>query len=235
MKDNTKEELIDELEKLRKRIDELEKIKIQHEREEERLQQSLKRYRKALSATIQTVAGTVEGRDPYTAGHHRRASNLARAIATEMDLPKDQINGIRVSGSIHDIGKIVIPAEILNKLDQLSDYELDMIKNHPQVGYEILKSIDFAWPVAQIIFQHHERVDGSGYPSGLSGEDILLEARILSVADVVEAMSSNRIYRAAHGLEKALYEISQNKGILYDREVVDACRGIFVEKGFKLE
>ena len=175
--------------------------------------------------------------DPYTDGHQRRVSNLARAIAKEMGLSRrDKVEGIRVSGSIHDIGKILIPIEILTKLGQLTDLEFGIIKNHPQGSYEMLKSIEFPWPVAQIVFQHCERMDGSGYPSGLSGENILLEARILGVADVVEAMSSNRIFRAAHSIDNALDEISENKSLLYDGEVVDACLRLFAEKekGFEL-
>jgi len=181
------------------------------------------------------VALTVEVKDPYTAGHQRRVGNLARAIANEMGLPQEQIEGIRMAGLIHDLGKISIPAEILSKPGRLSDFEWGMIKMHPQVGYDILGEIEFPWPVAQMVLQHHERMDGSGYPQGLAGEDILLEAKILGVADVVEAMASFRPYRPARGLDKALEEISQNRGGLYDPEVVDVCLKLFTEKGFAFE
>ncbi len=207
----------------------------ERKRAEERLQRTLEKLRKALGGTIQALALTVETRDPYTAGHQRRATNLARAIATEMGLSEEQIDGIRMAGAIHDLGKISVPAGILNKPGRLNENEFGIIQAHPQVGYDILKTIEFPWPVAQIVFQHHERMDGSGYPRGLVGEEILLEARILAVADVVEAMSSHRPYRPALGIDKALEEISQNRGVLYDPEVVDACLRLFAEKGFRLE
>ena len=154
-------------------------------------------------------------------------------MATDMGLTDDQVEGVRITASLHDIGKIGVPAEILSKPGRLIDIEFNLIKNHPQTGYELLKDIEFPWPVAQIVLQHHERMDGSGYPQGLKSEDILLEARILAVADVVEAMASHRPYRAALGIEAALEEISKNEGILYDAEVVDACLKLFTEKGFK--
>ena len=207
----------------------------ERKRAEEELQHALKKLRKTLGATIQAMASTVETRDPYTASHQRQVANLARAIATEMGLSKERIEGIHMAAVIHDIGKITVPTDILNKAGELTENEFGIIKCHPKVGYDILKTIEFPWPIAQIILQHHERMDGSGYPQGLSGEEIILEARILAVADVVEAMASFRPYRPAHSLDKALEEISQNKGILYDAEVVDACLRLFTEKGFKLE
>ena len=207
----------------------------ERKRAEEELQHALKKLRKTLGATIQAMASTVETRDPYTASHQRQVANLARAIATEMGLSKERIEGIRMAAVIHDIGKITVPTDILNKAGELTENEFGIIKCHPKVGYDILKTIEFPWPIAQIILQHHERMDGSGYPQGLSGEEIILEARILAVADVVEAMASFRPYRPSHGLDKALEEISQNKGVLYDAEVVDACLRLFTEKGFKLE
>ncbi|HID87618.1 MAG TPA: HD domain-containing protein [Anaerolineae bacterium] len=152
-----------------------------------------------------------------------------------MGLAKERIEGIRVAGGLHDIGKINVPAEILSKPGRISDIEFSLIKMHPKAGYDILKRMEFPWPVAQIVLQHHERMDGSGYPQGLVGADIILEARILAVADVVEAMSSHRPYRPAHGIGKALEEISQNRGILYDPEVADACLRLFTEKGFAFE
>jgi len=200
-----------------------------------KLEQSMEKLRKAMGGTIQVIALTVETRDPYTAGHQRRVANLARAIATEMGLSEEQIDGIRMAGVVHDLGKISVPAEILSKPGELTEVEFRLIKSHPQVGYDILKEIDFPWPVAQIVLQHHERMDGSGYPRGLKGAEILLEARILGVADVVEAMASHRPYRPALGVDKALEEISKNRGILYDPEAVDACLRLFTQRGFRLE
>jgi len=191
--------------------------------------------RTTLNGTIQAIGRTTETRDPYTAAHQRRVTQLACAIIKEMGLPKEQAEGTRVAGLMHDIGKMSIPAEILAKPSKLSETEFDLIKAHPQVAYDILKSIDFPWPVADIILQHHERLDGSGYPNGLKGEEILLEARILGTADVVEALSSHRPYRPALGIDKALEEIEKNKGTLYDPEVVDACVRLFSEGRFKFE
>ncbi|MBL7205116.1 MAG: response regulator [Desulfobacteraceae bacterium] len=188
----------------------------------ERLQDTLESLRKAMGSTIRVISSTVEMRDPYTAGHQQRVTTIACAIATEMGLPEDRIDGLRMAGVIHDLGKIAVPAEILSKPGEITEAEFSIIKSHPQVGNDILKDIEFPWPIAEIVYQHHERMDGSGYPQGLSGEDILLEARILCVADVVEAMASHRPYRPALGIEKALDEISENKGVFYDPEVVGA-------------
>jgi len=198
------------------------------------IETTLNDLRKALGGTIEAMALTVETRDPYTAGHQRRVSNLARGIATEMGVSKAQIQGVRMAGVIHDIGKISVPGEILSKPGNISQNEFGIIKEHPQVGYNILKTVDFPWPIAQIVLQHHERMDGSGYPNGISGENILLEARILAVADVVEAMASHRPYRAALGINLALNEISKNRGSSYDSKVVDACLRLFNEKGYRL-
>jgi PAS domain S-box-containing protein/putative nucleotidyltransferase with HDIG domain len=200
---------------------------------EQGLRQSLAKLRKITGATIQAMAQTVEVRDPYTAGHQRRVSDLARAIATQMGLASKQIDGIRMAGVIHDIGKISVPAEILSKPGLLTDLEFSLIKTHPQVGYDILKEIEFPWDIAQIVLQHHERLDGSGYPQGLSGGVILLEARILAVADVVEAMASHRPYRPALGIEKALQEISDRMGRVYDADVVGTCLELFNQKMFQ--
>ncbi|MBI4768639.1 MAG: PAS domain S-box protein [Deltaproteobacteria bacterium] len=199
------------------------------------VQDTLKKLRKAMNGTIQAMALTIETRDPYTAGHQQRVADLARAIAQEMNLSEEQVDALRMSGIVHDLGKIGIPAEILSKPVQLSEIEFKLIMSHPQLSYNILKDIDFPWPVAQIVLQHHERINGSGYPFGLYGKDILLEARILAVADVVEAIASHRPYRPAHGIDKALEEISTNKGILYDPEVVDACLSLFNQKGYILK
>jgi PAS domain S-box-containing protein len=206
----------------------------ERKRMEEELQHGIDRLRKALGATVQSMAAVVETRDPYTAGHQRHVADLARAIATEMGLTADQIDGIRTASAVHDIGKISVPAEILSKPTKLSEIEFSMIKVHSQTGYDILKDIDFPWPVARMVLEHHEKMNGSGYPQGLSGDKLLIESRIIAVADVVEAIASHRPYRPALGIDKALDEISMNKGILYDRESVDACLKLFNEKGYKL-
>lgn len=202
---------------------------------EQELIQSFIQLQVVMLQTVEAIASMAETRDPYTAGHQRGVTRLACALGEELGLDANRIEGIRVAGFLHDIGKIVVPAEILNKPGKLNDFELNIIKNHSQVGYDILKKIDFPWPVAQIVLQHHERTNGSGYPQGLAAPDILLEARILAVADVVEAMAAHRPYRPSLGLEKALDEITRNNGILYDPEVVDACLKLFTEKDFKLE
>jgi PAS domain S-box-containing protein len=195
--------------------------------------ENIERLRRSLGATINAMAVTVETRDPYTAGHQRRVADLARAIASEMKLTSEQIDGIRMASMIHDIGKISIPSEILAKPTKLTELEFSLIKTHSQSGYNILKDIDFLWPVAQIILQHHERINGSGYPNGLMGKQILLESQILAVADVVEAISSHRPYRPAFGINIALNEITKNRGILYNPDIVDACLRLFGEKFFK--
>ena len=199
---------------------------------QEERRRNFERLRKLLEETVASLAATVELKDPYTAGHQRRVSQLACAIAKELGLSKERIEGLRLAAVVHDIGKMAVPAEILSKPGHLNKLEFDMVKHHPTAGYELLKHIEFPWPVAEIVLQHHERLDGSGYPQGLKGEEILLEARILAVADVVEAMSSHRPYRAALGIEKALEEIEQGKGTRYDPQVVDACVRLFKEKGF---
>ncbi len=199
------------------------------------LKQSFEKLQKTLEGTVNALSLVVEIRDPYTAGHQRRVTRLACAIAKEMNLSKTKIEAIRVAGTLHDIGKIHIPAEILSNPSKLSEVEMNIVKTHSQVGYDILKTIESPWPVAKIVLQHHERMDGSGYPNGLVGQDILLEARILGMADVVEAMASHRPYRSARGLDKTLEEISKNKGILYDSKVVDICLKLFKEKKYKLE
>lgn len=207
----------------------------ERKRTEEKLHQTLENLRKAMRGIIQAMALTVETRDPYTAGHQRRVAELARSIAQVMGLPENQIDGLRMAGIVHDLGKIAVPSEILSKPTQLSDLEFALIKVHPQVSYDILKDIDFPWPLANIALQHHERMNGSGYPLGLKGNDILLEARILMVADVVEAMSSHRPYRPSKGIDSALEEIFNHKDTLYYPQVVNACLTLFREKGFRFE
>lgn len=198
---------------------------------ENELRDSMKMLRKNLAGTIQAISRTVETRDAYTAGHQRKTTEIARAIAVEMGLPKEIIEGIRMAGVIHDLGKISVPAEILSKPGKISDAEFSLIKQHPQTGYEILKGIDFNRPVADIVVQHHERIDGSGYPYNLKKDEILLEARIIGVADVIEAMSSHRPYRPALGIDEAFEEISLNRGTKYDPEVVDAAVDLLTIRG----
>jgi putative nucleotidyltransferase with HDIG domain len=197
-------------------------------------QKSYGKLQNVLEGTIHALASTFEKRDPYTAGHQQRVSNLACAIASEMGLSKDKVKGIRMVGFIHDLGKIYVPAEILNKPGKLTNVESSLIRTHAKVGHDILEKVKFPWPIAQVIVQHHERLDGSGYPLGLTGEDILLEAKIIGVADTVEAIASHRPYRPALGLEKALEEVSEKRGILYAPEVVDACLRLFAEKRYHL-
>lgn len=201
---------------------------------EEELIESYDRLKQAMEGTVQAMSYTIETRDPYTAGHQRRVTQLACALAEKMELPTDVLEGVRMAGDLHDIGKIYVPAEILSKPGKLSEAEYNIIKTHSQVGYDILKTIEFPWPIADIVLQHHERMNGSGYPLGLEGKDILLEARILAVADVIEAMATHRPYRPALRIEDALEEISENKGKLYDPKVVEACLKIF-EEGFSFE
>ena len=208
-------------------------ITVQKKTEEE-LRKSLERLRKAMDGTVQAMAFTIETRDPYTAGHQRRVTKLACALGKKMNLSEDELEGVRMAGDLHDIGKIYVPAEILSKPTKLSAAEYDIIKTHPRVGYDILRTIDFPWPIADIVLQHHERMDGSGYPEGLKGKSILLEARILAVADVIEAMASHRPYRPALRVAEAVDEIKENRGKLYDPDVVDACLQVF-EDGFDFE
>jgi putative nucleotidyltransferase with HDIG domain len=182
---------------------------------------------RSLEQTIEAIAATIELRDPYTAGHQRRTTRVAVAIAQQMGLEADRVKGLQVAGTIHDIGKISVPAEILSRPGKLSDIEFNLIKRHSETGYEIVHGIDFPWPVAQMIRQHHERMDGSGYPDGLQGEAILLESRILAVADVVEAISSHRPYRPSLGVGAAMEELKERRGVSYDADVVDSALRLY--------
>jgi len=202
---------------------------------ESQVRQGLERLNLALQGTVAALANTVEIKDPYTAGHQRRVAQLTCAMARELGWSADRIEGIQVLCFLHDMGKIAVPAEILNKPGKISPNEFSLIKVHSQVGYDILKDIAFPWPVALGVLQHHERLDGSGYPSGLTAEEITPEAKILAVADVVEAMVSHRPYRPALGIEKALDEITQNRGNLYDPDAVDACIRLLTEKDFRFD
>lgn len=201
-------------------------------RAEKELIQTLEILRHTLEQSMGALSAALEMRDPYTAGHQLRVNDLSCAIAKELQLSPTRIEGLKVAALIHDIGKICVPTEILSKPGKLTPIEMSLIKTHSQAGYDILKDVEFPWPIGQMILQHHERLNGSGYPQGLSGEDIILEARIIAVADVVEAMASHRPYRAALGIDKALEEITRGKGVIYDPEVADACVRLFTEQGY---
>jgi len=195
---------------------------------------SFAKARRTLDGVVEALEAAIDLRDPYTSGHQMRVTQLAVAIAKEMNLPEEEIDALRYAALVHDIGKLAVPAEILARPSELSDTEFALIKAHPDQAHSILKGIDFPWPVAEIVLQHHERLDGSGYPRGLKGDEIMLEARIIAVADVVEAMASHRPYRPALGIRAALIEVVKNKGKLYDPDVVEACLSAF-EKGFAFE
>ena len=200
---------------------------------ESKLQASFSQVKKTMNAAIMTMAKVVETRDPYTAGHQRNVSQLATLISRKMGLSSKEVEVIGVASLLHDIGKLDIPSDLLSKPRRLTEVEYSLIKSHPQTGYDIIKNIEFPWPVGKLILQHHERLDGSGYPMGLAGEEIELGARIIAVADVLEAMSSHRPYRPALGLEKALQEIQEYSGILYDEEVVKNCIEVISEKNYR--
>ncbi len=196
------------------------------------LQASLGAYQKIIEGAVMAIAMTIEKRDPYTAGHQQRVASLCLAIGRELGLSAERLAGLHIASIIHDIGKISLPAEILSKPAQLNPFEISLIQGHAQAGYDILRSIEFPWPVAQIVLQHHERLNGSGYPRGLTADDILLEARIVGVADVVETMASHRPYRPSIGLDKALEEIEKGRGTLYDANAADACLSVIRGRRF---
>ncbi len=198
------------------------------------LNQALEKFHKSIESTIRTLEETVKLKDPYTANHQRRVAELSRAIAEKMNLSGDEVYGVFLSASLHDIGKIAIPSELFTKGEKLNQYEYLIIKSHPEFGYKILKNLEFPWPIENIAYKHHERLDGSGYPNGIKGDKIELETRIISVADVIEAMISYRPFRPPLGVEAALEEIESNKGLLYDPQVVEACLELF-KKGFEFE
>ncbi|EFK10191.1 PAS domain S-box protein [delta proteobacterium NaphS2] len=202
---------------------------------EEQIREGIIRLSKNLEETVISLASAFEMKDPYTAGHQRRVTEIATTVALEMGFDQERLQGLRLASLVHDIGKINVPAEILSKPGALSEPELELIRTHPEAGYDILKKINFPWPISKMVLQHHERMDGSGYPNGLSGEEILLEARIIAVADVVEAMSTHRPYRASPGVGFALGEIEANRGRLYDKAVVDVCLNLFRTGKFRLE
>ncbi|UNC91632.1 HD domain-containing phosphohydrolase [Candidatus Contubernalis alkaliaceticus] len=201
---------------------------------EQLVEERTRALHQSMQSSIKVLASMLDLRDPYTAGHQRRAGNLASAIGRELGLSNNVIEGLRVTGYLHDIGKIALPAEILAKPGKINELEYEIIKTHAAQGYTILKDLELPWPVAQVVCQHHERLDGSGYPIGLKNEDILTEAKILMVADVVEAMSSHRPYRTSLGIEMALEEIEENSGRLYDPQAVTVCLQLFRDKGYKI-
>ena len=203
-------------------------------RDEEKINLYIKQLQDAFMNTVEVAMNLSEMRDPYTAGHERRVAEIAVAISAELGFDAERQQGMRVAGYLHDIGKITIPAEILSKPGRLSEIEYTLIKGHAQASYDVLKNVDFPWPVAQVALQHHERIDGTGYPQGLKGEGIIIEARILAVADVIEAMSSHRPYRAGLGIDKSLAEIKRGRGTADDENVVDAALRLFNEKDYKL-
>jgi len=200
---------------------------------EEKKEQLVEKLQKIIEGIAYIIAEIVEIRDPYLRGHHQRVSKLATAIVQEMKLPQDKIEGVRFASLVHDVGKVNLPTEIVSKPSKLVEVEFNLVKNHPRTGYNILEKVDFPWPIAEIVFQHQEKIDGSGYPRGLKGDEILIEAKILGVANVVEAMSSYKSYRPALSINESLAEISKYKNILFDSEVVDACIKLFKEKRFK--
>ncbi len=212
-----------------------EKLRSQNTLLEKMVEDKTSELRQMLHGSICCMAQMVEIRDPYTAGHQQRVAQLAGAIALKMGLSARIIEGVRVAGLLHDIGKIRIPVAILNRMGHMLDAEMEVIKIHPQISFEILKNISFPWPCAKIVLQHHERLDGSGYPYGLREDEILLEAKILAVADVAEAKSSFRPYRPALGIEVALAELRENRGVIYDSEAVDACLDLFEKESFQFE
>ena len=228
-----KDQLVEELQEMHEKVAELEKIVVRYHQLEKEPHQSYGKLQKFIEGIAYIITEIVEIRDPYLTGHHQRVSKLATAIAQEMKLPQDKIEGVRFASLVHDVGRVNLPTEIVSKPSKLVEVEFNLLKNHPRTGYEILKKVDFPWPIAEIVFQHQEKIDGSGYPRGLKGDEILIEAKILGVANVVEAMSSYKSYRPALSIDESLTEISKYENILFDPEVVDACLRLFKEKGFK--
>jgi HD-GYP domain-containing protein (c-di-GMP phosphodiesterase class II) len=228
-----KDQLIKELQKMHGKVTELEKAKVLCNQLEKELKQVYKKLQKIIEGTANIITKVVETRDPYSTGHQQRVSKLARAIGREMKLSQDKIEGTKIASLVHDIGKVNLPTEIISKPSKLVEVEFNLVKNYPKVGYDILRKVDFPWPIAEIVLQHQEKIDGSGYPGGLKGDEICIEAKILGVANVVEAMSSYKSYRPALSIDEALAEISNNKTTLFDPEVVDTCIKLFKEKDFK--
>jgi HD-GYP domain-containing protein (c-di-GMP phosphodiesterase class II) len=231
--EKTKNQLVKEIQKMREKVAGIEEVKLEYNQVDKELKQTYKKLQKTIEGTANIITKVVETRDPYSTGHQQKVSKLATVIAREMKLPQDKIEGTKIASLVHDIGKVNLPTEIISKPSKLVEVEFNLLKNHPRVGYDILKKVDFPWPIAEIVLQHQEKIDGSGYPRGLKGDEICIEAKILGVANVVEAMSSYKSYRPALSIDEALAEIAENKNILFDPEVVDTCITLFKEKGFK--
>jgi len=231
--EKAKDQLVKELQKMREKVAGLEEVKLNYKQVDKELKQTYKKLQKIIEDTANIITKVVETRDPYSTGHQQRVSKLATVIAREMKLPQDKIEGAKIASLVHDIGKVNLPTEIISKPSKLVEVEFNLIKNYPKVGYDILRKVDFPWPIAEIVLQHQEKIDGSGYPRGLKGDEICVEAKILGVANVVEAMSSYKSYRPALSIDEALAEIVKNKNILFDPEVVDTCIKLFKEKDFK--
>ena len=231
--ENTKDQLVEDLKEIRKKISKLETVQIKNGKIKEELNQSYEKLNEIMEDMVSIVTKVAEMRDPYLRGHQKRVSKLATAIAQEMKLARDKIEGIKFAALVHDAGRFNWPTKIVNNEGQLTEEEHELIKNHPRISYYILKTVNFPWDIAEIAYQHHEKLDGSGYPKGLKDGEILMEAKIIAVADVVEAMSSKRSYRPAYSIKEVLEEILKNKGILYESQVVDACLRLFQEKHFQ--
>ena len=226
---------IEKLPETYKKENDLNKVKNRCSQLEKELEKSNEKLYQIMEGIAYVITKVVEIRDPYTTGHQQRVSKLATAIARELRLPDDKVKGIRLASLVHDIGKVNLPTEIVSKPSKLIEVEFNLIKNHPKIAYDILKGVEFPWPIAEIVFQHHERIDGSGYPRGLKGDEILIEAKILGLANVIEAMTSYRSYRPALEIDVSLTEIDNNKDILFDSKVVDACLKLFREKNFNFD
>jgi HD-GYP domain-containing protein (c-di-GMP phosphodiesterase class II) len=231
--ENTKGQLVEDLKEIRKKISKLEAVQIKSGKIEEELNQSYKKLNEIMEDIVSIITKVAEMRDPYLRGHQQRVSKLATAIAQEMTLTRDKIEGIKFAALVHDAGRFNWPTKIVNNEGRLAEEEHEFIKNHPKISYYILKTVNFPWSIAEIAYQHHEKLDGSGYPKGLKDGEILMEAKIIAVADTVEAMSSKRPYRPAYSIKEVLEEILKNKGILYESQVVDACLRLFQEKHFQ--
>lgn len=231
--ENTKDQLVEDLKEIRKKISKLETVRIKNGKIKEELNQSYKKLNEIMEDIVSIITKVAEMRDPYLTGHQKRVSKLATAIAQEMTLTRDKIEGIKFAALVHDVGRFNWPTKIVNNEGQLTEEEHEFIKNHPKISYYILKTVNFPWSIAEIAYQHHEKLDGSGYPKGLKDGEILMEAKIIAVADTVEAMSSKRSYRPSYSIKEVLEEISKNRGILYEPEVVDACLRLFQEKHFQ--
>jgi HD-GYP domain-containing protein (c-di-GMP phosphodiesterase class II) len=225
--------VIDQLAEMQRQLDEMKKATARIVKEQDAVQASEICFQQ-LFAMAQTLANRVEVIMPYKIYHHRRVADLARAIATEMNLSRERIHGICLAGVLHDMGMISVDLALINKPIRFTEEEFELVKAHVQAGFDYLKRVDFPWPVARMVMEHHERMDGSGYPNGLTGEKLLLESKILVVADVVDAIASHRPYRPALGVDSALYDIAGERGILYDMDVANACLLLFNEKGYKL-